>query len=417
MIRQHHFPLEPRLRREVEALATAGHQVDVICLARPGEPRYEQMGNITVRRLPLQRRKGSSLRYLMEYSSFLLIAGLLVTVLCLRRRYDIVQANTIPDALVFAGLVPRLLRARVILDLYECMPEFFATKFQKRMEHPGVRIIAWLEQASIRFADFAITCNELMRETFVTRGASRDKLGIIMNSADREVFDPQRYPAPTRTPDRFVLICHGSIEERYGLDTTIRAVALLRDEIRGLRLEIYGEGSDRARLVQLTRYLNVEHAVSFSNGFIPMEDLLKAIAAADAGVVATKRDPFRDLVHCLKMFDYIEMRKPVIVSRTPAVNAYFDESCFQYFESDDPDDLARAIRELRANPELADRKVQHVTRVNEAYQWSHQADLYREIVEQLLANKQGPMVVPVPSPLAAGYGSYGGLHEDGSLSE
>jgi len=405
IIRQHYFPLEPRLRREVEALVAVGHQVDVVCLARPDEARNEQMGNITVRRIPLQRRRGSPVRYLMEYGSFLVIAGLLVSVLSMRRRYDLVQANTIPDALVFAAFVPRLLGARVLLDLYECMPEFFATKFQKHMGHPGVRLVAWLEQASIRFADYAITCNEQMHETFVARGTPRDKLGIIMNSADREVFDPQRYPTPPRTSDRFVLICHGSIEERYGLDTAIRAVGLLRGEMPGLRLEIYGEGSDRERLVQLTRDLHLEHAVSFSDGFVPMEDLLKAIAAADAGVVATKRDLFRDLVHCLKMFDYIEMRKPVIVSRTPAVEAYFDESCFQYFDSDNPMDLARAIRELHANPELAKRRVQHATRVNEPYRWSRQAEFYREIVERVLTNKQGRMIVPAPVGMAAGHGS------------
>lgn len=58
-----------------------------------------------------------------------------------------------------------------------------------------------------------------------------------MNTADELVFDPERYPPrPNRGP-RFSLISHGSIEERYGLDTIIGAVAEVRDQIPGLALE------------------------------------------------------------------------------------------------------------------------------------------------------------------------------------
>lgn len=86
-----------------------------------------------------------------------------------------------PDALVFAALVPRLLGARVLLDLHECMPESFATKYDVDRTHPIVRLLSWLEQRSIAFADHAITCTELQREAFVGRGAARDKIEVVLN--------------------------------------------------------------------------------------------------------------------------------------------------------------------------------------------------------------------------------------------
>ena len=388
VVRQFYFPLDIRVRREVEALAMSGHEVDVICLARPGEPRYERNGNVTVRRLPFHHRRGGPARYLIEYGTFLLVSGLLAGALHLRRRYDLIQVNSVPDVLVFAALVPRRLGARVLLDLHECMPEFFASKFKTRLDHPGVRIMAWLEQASIRFAHAAITCTEQMREAFVARGAPREKIGVILNSADEAIFDPERYRPRGREPGRFVLISHGSIEERYGLDTTIRAVALLKDEIPRLRLEIYGEGSYREELQRLAKDLGVEHQVYFSDGFIPMEELLRAIAAADAGVVAMKRDAFRDLTHCNKMFEYITMRKPAIMSRTLAVEAYFDESSFQLFTSGDEHDLARAVRELHDNPELGERLVRRAAQANEPYRWHRQREAYLGAVERLLPARQ-----------------------------
>lgn len=56
------------------------------------------------------------------------------------------------DVFVFAALVPRLLGARVLLDLQECMPEFFATKFPGRAGRGVVGVIGLLEQVSVRFA-------------------------------------------------------------------------------------------------------------------------------------------------------------------------------------------------------------------------------------------------------------------------
>jgi glycosyltransferase involved in cell wall biosynthesis len=294
----------------------------------------------------------------------------------------VVQVNTLPDWLVFAAIVPRLLGARVLLDLHECMPEFFATKFASP-SHPAVRLLARLEQASIRSADLAITCTEQMRAAFIARGAQGEKIEVILNSADEEIFDPQRHPPTGSGPDRFVVLSHGSIEERYGLDTAIRAVARLAGEVPGLRLDIFGEGAYADELQELAEQLGIEDRVFFSDGLVPLDELLRAIATADAGLVAMKRDSFRDLTHTNKMFDFIAMRRPVIVSRTASVEAYFDESCFQLFESGDDRDLARAIRELHANAGLRERLVRRAAEVNEPYRWPRQRELYLRVVERL----------------------------------
>ncbi len=383
VIRQYYFPLDIRVRREVEALIQDGHEVDVICLRRPDEPSYERQGNLTVRRLPPRHQRGGMRRYLFEYAAFFSLSMSLVALLHAKRRYDVVQVHSMPDALVFASWIPKLLGARVMLDLLESMPEFYATKFKTGPEHPVVRLIAWMEQASIRFADSVITCTDQMREAFEARGAEPGKVQVILNTADETLFNAEHYPPRQGDPDRFVLICHGTVEERYGLDTAVRAVALLKNEIPGLRLEIYGEGSYVPGLRELSAQLGVEREVYFSHGFVPMPELLEAIASADAGIVAMKRDAFRDLTLCNKMFEYITMRRPAIVSRTRSVQAYFDESCFQKFDSDDAPDLARAIRELHADPALADRLVERATLVSEPYRWPTQRDKYTGLIRGL----------------------------------
>jgi glycosyltransferase involved in cell wall biosynthesis len=292
----------------------------------------------------------------------------------------VVQVNSMPDALVFAAIVPRLRGARVVLDLHECMPEFFQVKFGVGPSHPVVRLLAAAEQAAIRFADRVITCTEQMRETFVARGAPANKIEVVLNAADEAIFDAGRHP-PAAPNGRFTLICHGAIERSYGHDTLLRAAALAREDVPGLRVEIYGDGTFRPELERLARELGLDGRVRISPGWVPIEQLVAAIAAADAGVVAMRRDAFRDLTHCNKMYDLVAMRRPAIVSRTRAVEAYFGEGCFAYFDSGDERGLADAIRALHRDPELRRRLVERSAAVAEPYRWARQRDVYLRVIE------------------------------------
>jgi glycosyltransferase involved in cell wall biosynthesis len=384
IVRQGFFPLDTRVRREVHALASADHEVDLICVRRQGEPRYERRGPVTVYRLPLPlQRSNRRSRYVLQYATFGLAAAILCALLHLRRRWDVVQVNSMPDALVFAAAGPRLLGARVLLDLHECMPEFFSVKYGVGSAHPALRLLGAVEQMSIRFADRVITCTEEMRETFVRRGADSEKIDVVLNSADESIFDARRHPPAARRPDRFTLICHGAIEESYGLDTLVRAAALLRRDIPGLRVEIYGEGTYRPTVERLADELGLNGSIRFSDGFAPIEELLAAIARADVGVVAMRRNAFRELTHCNKMFDYIAMRRPAVVSRTRSVEAYFADSCFALFESGDERDLARAVRSLHDDPQLGERLVARATEVSAPYRWVHQREIYRRAIAEL----------------------------------
>lgn len=404
LIRQGHVPLDTRVRREISALLEAGHEVDVVCLRDQGEPLYHRSGALRIWRLSLRRRRTGPVRYFIEYAAFFVFAAALVSALHLRRRYDVVQVNSLPDPLVFAALVPRLLGARVLLDLHECMPEFFASKYGTVPTHPMVRLLAHLEQTSIRFADATITCTDQMREVFLARGAPPHRVSVVFNGSDEAIFDHRRHPR--REPDaEFRLVSHGSLEARYGIDTIIRAVALLKQEIPGLRLSIYGDGSASAELHGLTEELGVSDSVFFSDGFVPVEELVQGIADADAGVVAMRRDAFRDLTLCNKMYDFIAMRKPAVVSRTRSVEAYFDESCFALFTPGDEFDLARAIRSLHLRQDLGAELAAEAYRTAAPHGWVRQRERYLAVVNQLVKSSKVAQAAGEPAQQAGQTGA------------
>ena len=398
VIRQALVPLDPRVQRDLEALHLDGHTVDVISRRGRGDPLRERGQGGDVWRLPALPGRGGPILYVAQYAWFMLLATIWAAALQLRHGYDLVQVHSMPDTLVFAAVVPRLMGVPVILDLQEAMPEFFATKFGHALDHGWVRIIATSEQLSTRFATHVLTCTEQMKEAFVRRGTPADKITVILNSADEEIFVPNGR-AVHKHPGEFVVVCHGTIEERYGHEEIVRSVALLREEIPGLKLQIFGDGAQLPAIRKLVGQLGISDRVWFSNGFVPLDELLSGIDAADAGVVAMRRDAFRDLTHCNKMFDFITMRVPAAVSRTRSVEEYFDEDCFELFESGDADDLARAIRRLWVDPKRRAQLVEHAAVVNEPYRWPHQQRVYRSTVSKVMAKAGSPRPMSSPASL------------------
>src|SRR5256714_5011720 len=270
VIREHYVPQDSRVARELSTLRDLGNPGAAICPGAEGHPRVERGPGMTVGRLPMRPRRGPAARYLFEYGAFFVLAAGLVTLLHARRRYRLIQVNSLPDALVFAAALPRLFGARVLLDLQECMPEFFATRFGVALTHPAVRVIARVERASIGFADLVITPTSQMRDAFVARGAAPAKITVVMDGADQDVFRPVANPSGG---EGFTLVTHGTVEPHYGIDTVIEAVAPLRGELPGLRPEDYRDGSDPPPLRDGARLRAVSGDVFFHGVVVPRREI------------------------------------------------------------------------------------------------------------------------------------------------
>jgi glycosyltransferase involved in cell wall biosynthesis len=78
------------------------------------------------------------------------------------------------------------------------------------------------------------------------------------------------------------------------------------------------------------------------------------------------------------------MRLPVVISRTRSVENYFGESSFEYFDSDDPADLARAIRRVHGDPSRRAALVAGATAALEPYRWPAQREIYLGHIDRVL---------------------------------
>jgi glycosyltransferase involved in cell wall biosynthesis len=179
------------------------------------------------------------------------------------------------------------------------------------------------------------------------------------------------------------VLCHGAIEERYGLDLIVRAVARLAPELPGLRFRLMGQGSHLEHVLALARELGVEPQVDYL-GFVPFATMIEEILAADAAVVPVKANPYSVLVHTNKMYEYVAMGRPVVASRLDSVAAYFPENTLLYFEPGDDADLARKLRHALTHPDEMAQRVQRASAVYEAYRWQRERGKYLAVYEGLL---------------------------------
>ena len=376
---------ETRVERQARALLDHGHEVDVICLRAGGEPATVVEQGVNVYRLPVKRHKRSgAVVQLLEYLAFFLLVFAKLAVLHRQRHYRVVQVHNLPDFLIFAALIPRLSGARLILDLHDLMPEFFAARFNRDLTVWPVRLISWQERLACRFADHVITVTELWRQALIERGVPPEKVSVVMNVADDRIF--RRDAASQRPPGAdgcFDLIYHGSLTRRYGIDLAIRAVDMVRGEIPGVHLTIHGGGEYRDALKQLADELHLHEHVSFSTRFMPTSELPKFIRSANVGLVPYQRDLFTDGILPTKLMEYAAMGVPVIAARTPAIGAYFSDMMVQFFNPGDADDLARCILQLYRDRERLAQLVENADEFNRRYNWTKLGAEYVALVKRV----------------------------------
>jgi len=393
IVRHSFYPWELNVKREAEALLEDGYGVHVVCLRDRGETARETVDGVVVHRLPVGHERGRILRYFFEYTAFFWMASFTLLGLHLRHRFRAVQVNTMPDYLVFTALVPRLTGARVVLHMHEPVPELFATMFRGWYSGVFSALARLAERASLAFADRVLTVTREMRDNFGRRGADVNKITVIVNVPDDRYFRVDRYghlaekvtaiKKDERRQGVFRVLTHGAIEERYGQDVIVRAVARLKDEIPGIQFRFMGKGSYLEAVLALAEELRVGKHVEYL-GWVSMEDMITEILAADVTVVSQKSNPYSNLVHTNKMYEYVALQRPVVASRLRSTEAYFGEAAMLFYESTDDADLAETLREVYAHPEQLQSRVEAATHVYETYRWSREKRKYLGVYADLL---------------------------------
>ena len=390
MIHYSPYPADVRPRREAETLVEAGMTVDTICIMQEGQKPQETISGVTAYRVNIKKSRSSKSRYIWEYLYFAFIAFYRTARLHFRKKYDLIHVHNMPDFLAFCALIPKLSGAKIILDLHDPVPEIYITKFGIPESHPAIKLLSFIEKISIRFVDHVITPNIAFRDLFIRRGCPPQKIDVVMNTPMEKVFantGPSRQQVISVTDEEFVIMYHGTISLRNGCLDLLKAVDEIKEEIPGLRLHIFGNGET----VELLKSRIVESGLSELvkyHGLVPNEIIFDAIRNIHLGIIPNQMNPFTNLNFPVRIFEYLALKKPLIVPKTKGILDYFDEDSIIFFEPGKISSLAETIFNCYKTPEKLIEKVNKGYNVYQNFTWQKQRRILEDITADLLKKQK-----------------------------
>ncbi len=375
------YESDSRVLQYATLLAARGDSVDVIALQREGTPQFEVLDGVKVHRV--QKRivnERSQFDYLFRILRFFLVCTWLLAKRQFSRRYDVIHVHSVPDFLVFATAVPKLMGTRVILDIHDILPEFYASKFGIQADSSCFKAMVWVERVSALFADHVIIANHLWRERLISRSVQAAKCTVFLNYPDPAVF--HRY-APTPANGKFLILYPGTLNYHQGVDVALRAFARVANELPDAEFQIYGEGPAKPELARLRDELGLSDRVQFHN-FLPVREIAEIMSTAQLAVVPKRASSsFGNEAASTKIMEFMALGVPVIASRTKIDTYYHDDSRIRFFESENEVELARVIVELHRDPQLRAQLTGNASAYVEQHNWKQEGRAYLKLVASL----------------------------------
>jgi len=400
------YPHDVRVAREARVALDAGYDVDIIALRNPGEARREIVDGARVYRLPLSHRRGVGVvGILREYLGYTVLASMRSAALAFRRRYDVVHVHNPPDFLIIAALLPRLLGARVILDIHDLSPDMFAMRFEgRRGAALADRALRAIEGWATRLADFVITVHEPYRRELVARDVPYAKTAVVMNSLDERLLPATEEAA---TGEGFRVVYHGTITPPYGVQLIVEAAARVLDEIDSLRVELYGEGDSLPGIRERAQALGIADRVHVTGRYQPQTEVLKRVRGASVGVIPNLPTRLNRFALSSKLFEYVALGIPVVCADLPTIREHFSDEEVLFFAAGDPASLAAALLSVAADEDAAAERARNaLDRYRRDYSWAASGRKYGDVLERLTAphaveptaHREPPARVAVDAP-------------------
>jgi glycogen synthase len=187
--------------------------------------------------------------------------------------------------------------------------------------------------------------------------------------------------------DRPQLLCLGRVVPDKGFDLVVDALASIVRVVPDIQLTIAGDGTDKPRLEQQARELNVHDKIVF-RGWVAPGDVLDLINTATIVIVPSRwYDPAP-----LVVFQAAHMGRPVVGSRTGGIpELVVDGVTGLVVDKDDSGAIARAVIHLVQNQDETRRMGQLAeSRARNVLGWQQCIDayhaLYRELLERHRSN-------------------------------
>jgi glycosyltransferase involved in cell wall biosynthesis len=301
-------------------------------------------------RIPYAQRF-SKWKRMLSYGGYTLAATLAAARV---PRPDVVYASSTPltvgvngVALAWARRVPFVFE---IQDVWPDVPValgFLTNRAEIAAAH-------WLERTLYDRARRVVVCSETARELLVRKGVDPDRVVLIPNLADVQLFQAAEpnpaYFSGLGLEGRFVALYTGAMGKANGVD-----------QLAGAARELSAAGDDRVAIVALgngsERPWLERQARGLPNLLVPppvaREEIAGIVRAAGATITIYAPYEILETGSPNKFFDSLAAGKPVVVNTDGWLRRLAEENrAGLYVPAGDPKALAEALRQLAGDAEL-----------------------------------------------------------------
>lgn len=330
----------------------------------------------------------SGLRRILKFYQFARLASRIGRKL---PRPDIVFATHTPLTIGLAGLtLARYFDVPFVFEVRDLWPDALVNV--GALKNPAV--ICWLRRMAKKIyagADHIVALSPGMKEGIVRSGITAEKVTVIPNASDLDLFRPDldgsEHRKRLRLDDKFVAIYFGAMGLANGLDYVIEAARILTERgSNNIALVLHGDGGKKPELENMAREYKLKNII-FSDPKPGKADVAGLVAGSQACMTifrACKEQSWSPN----KMFDALAAGKPVLIN----VPGWLGETiknnkCGRCLDPYRPETLADALEELAADPQLCREMGRNARALAEReFARDKLADRFETVLSETLAN-------------------------------
>jgi len=355
MVLDHPFPHDLRVENEAFALIKEGFLVTVLSISPDKRPLRESYKGIDIIRYHIGAQWQKKLRAVIpQFPLYGYIIQKAIYQAFKSEKFDYLHMH---DLYLFgAGLKAKeTLHIPVIGDLHENYVDALQ-HYQFTQRFPMKYIFdlnKWrhLEKKWIIDADKIIVVIEEAFDRIRSLSVDKNNIIIVPNTINIDEFDEYdiNESIVQRHKDKFKITYTGGIDLHRGIDTIIKAIPHIKDKIREVLLILVGDGIIKNDLKKLAKRLGVSEHIKFE-GWQP-QDLIKSyIQNSDICIIPHRQTTHTNATIPHKLFHYMYMKKPVIVSNCkPLERIVTETNAGLVHKSDDPGSMSEKVIQLYSN--------------------------------------------------------------------
>ena len=268
-------------------------------------------------------------------------------------------------------------------------PLFYEAKTERK-SMMLTELARWLELQAYKECDALVCVTEALKELIVNEsGIQPEKVIVVPNGVDTDLFNPKRYQPKRIFPD-FTVGFVGALYVRQGLDLLLKVLHELRLENCALSLVVVGDGFMYEEWKNLAQRLNIASNVTFV-GQVPWSEVPSYISGFDVAYTGQTQLPLGKMYHSpLKLYEYLSMAKPVIASAFEDAQQVLQEGKTGFlFEPGNHKDLKRALTQAYQSREQLPAMGQEARKLVLAkHSWVARVSTMIEAIESILNNRQ-----------------------------